>query len=163
MVIIVMGVAGAGKTTVGTALAEALGWRFVDGDHLHPAANVEKMRRGEPLTDADREPWLVAVRAVIADSLARGESHVIACSALKAAYRARLAGGDARVAFVHLETPRPVLAERLSARTGHFAGPSLLESQLASLEAPAAGDALVVDGTRPPAVLVTEIRRALAV
>jgi gluconokinase len=162
MVIIVMGVAGAGKTTVGSALADALGWRFVDADDLHPPANVEKMRRGDPLTDTDREPWLDAIRAVITRASRSDESMVIACSALKASYRARLTDDDAGVRFVHLETPRPVLVERLSTRIGHFAGPSLLDSQLASLEVPT-DDALVVDGTHPPAAIVTEILRALAI
>lgn len=162
MVIIVMGVAGAGKTTVGSALALALGWRFVDADDLHPAANVERMRRGEPLTDTDREPWLDAIRVVIADSLARGESQVIACSALKAAYRTRLVAGAAGVAFVYLQAPRAVLADRLARRTGHFAGPGLIDSQLATLEPPAE-NALVLDGSKRPAALVDEIRRALDV
>jgi gluconokinase len=161
MIIIVMGVAGVGKTTVGAGLAEALGWRLVDADDLHPPANVEKMRHGQPLSDADREPWLAAVGAVIARALGAGESLVVACSALKAAYRLRLGGNDPRVRFVHLQAPRTVLAARLAARTGHFAGASLLDSQLADLETPPAGDALVVDGTWPPARLVTEIRRAL--
>lgn len=160
MVIIVMGVAGAGKTTVGTALADALGWGFLDADDLHPPANVRKMARGEPLTDADREPWLEALRAAIAAALARGESRVVACSALKAAYRTRLRGNEANVVFVHLDAPRAVLAQRLAHRAGHFAGPDLLGSQLATLEPPEDA-AVIANASAPPAAVVEQIRRAL--
>jgi gluconokinase len=171
MVIIVMGVAGSGKTTVGVALARALGWRLIDADDLHPATNIAKMSRGEPLSDLDREPWLDAVRTAIVGAQQGGESVVIACSALKRRYRSRLIGEpDARmtretsqragVLFVYLQVPREVLAERLAARRNHFAGPDLLSSQLAALEEPA-GEALVVDASQPPAAVVAAIRREL--
>ncbi|MCP3136236.1 gluconokinase [Pyxidicoccus xibeiensis] len=159
MVVIVMGVSGAGKTTVGRALAEALGWRFVDADDLHPKANVEKMAAGVPLTDEDRWPWLAAIRQVMADALARGEDLVLANSALKKAYRDRLAVDPERVRFVYLDAPREVLAHRLSQRQGHFMPPSLLDSQLATLEPPL--HALIVDVTPPPPEVVKAIRRGL--
>jgi gluconokinase len=155
MVIVILGVAGAGKTTVGTALAGTLGWRFVDADDLHPPANVEKMGRGEPLTDADREPWLAAVRDVIVRALQEEDAVVIACSALKARYRAQLAGGDPRVRFVHLDVSRSLLEERLGRRRDHFATETLLDSQLATLEVPT--DAVVLDGAQAPRALVEEI------
>lgn len=160
--IVVMGVAGAGKTTVGRALAAALGRAFHDADDFHPPANVERMRRGIPLTDADRAPWLAALRELIAASRARGEAMVLACSALRAAYRVALvppgAPADA-VHFVHLEVP-PALAERrLAERPGHFMPPSLVTSQFATLEPP--DDALRVDAAREVEKLVREIRGAL--
>jgi gluconokinase len=161
MVIIVMGVSGAGKTTVGEALAGALGWRFLDGDHLHPPANVAKMARGDGLTDADRQPWLAAIRAAIVDAHARGESLVVACSALKARYRRQLAGAEADVVFVHLDAAGGLLAGRLARRRGHFAGPALLASQIDALEPPSPAEALIVEADRSPEALVTEIRRRL--
>ena len=151
-----MGVSGAGKTTIGRRLARAFACPFLDADDLHVPASVAKMQRGEALSDADREPWLDAIRARIAGALARSESLVVACSALKHRYRERLAGGDARVVFVHLEAPPEVLMARLASRKGHFAGPSLLDSQLATLEDPS-GDALVVDATPTPEVIVADI------
>ena len=162
MTIIVMGVTGAGKTTIGTALAGELGWRFIDGDDLHPAVNVAKMARNEPLTDADRAPWLDAIHAAIVDAQSCGVSLVVSCSALKESYRRRLAADDADVAFVFLKVSRAVLEERLAARTGHFAGPGLLASQLASFEEPGA-DALVVDAEQPVARVVRDIRAALRI
>jgi len=160
MVLIVMGVSGAGKTTIGKALASALGWTFVDADDLHPASNIAKMARNEPLTDADRDPWLARVRDVIAGSLAAEASLVVACSALKARYRARLAADDPRVRFVYLNASEEVLARRLADRPRHFAGPGLLASQLASLEEPR--DATVVDADGSPAAIVDEIKRRLS-
>ena len=154
--VIVMGVSGAGKTTIGQALARRLSWPFLDADDLHSAANVAKMKRGEPLTDDDRGPWLDAVRARIADALGGNTSIVVACSALKHSYRDHLADGDPRVVFVHLDAPRDVLAARLASRRGHFAAPSLLDSQLASLEPPG-HDAIVVDASPPPDGIVAGI------
>jgi gluconokinase len=155
-VIIVMGVAGSGKTTVGVALAAALGWRFVDADEHHAPDSVAKMARGEPLTDADRWPWLDRLRAIIAASLAADERLVVACSALKAAYRARLVGGDAqRIRFVHLTGTPELLRARLAARAGHFMKPGMLASQLAALEPP--DDALTVDVGRPLEALVADL------
>jgi gluconokinase len=139
----VCGVSGSGKTTVGQALAARLGWEFTDGDDLHPPANVGKMRAGIPLTDEDRRPWLDAVGAV----LARG-ARVVACSALRRAYRDRLRAAAPDAAFVMLDAPREVLAERMAERRGHFMPVALLDSQVATLERPTADeDVLSVDAT----------------
>lgn len=161
VVIILMGVAGAGKTTIGQALARALGWRFLEGDNFHPPENVARMRAGIPLTDEDRAPWLVKLRELVTDTLARGEDAVLACSALKQRYRELLTVDPARVRWVFLWAPREVIAERLSRRTGHFMPPSLLDSQLATLEAPR--DALQVDVTPGPDEVVAAIRSKLGV
>lgn len=161
VVIILMGVAGAGKTTLGKRLAQALGWRFVEGDELHPPANVAKMAAGTPLTDEDRAPWLERLREVILDTLARGEDAVVACSALKQRYRRLLTVDPARVRWVYLWAPREVIASRLAQRTGHFMPPSLLDSQFAALEAP--GEALQVDVTPGPDEVVATIRERLGV
>jgi gluconokinase len=129
-----MGVSGSGKTTVGEALASALGWRFVEGDSFHPEANVAKMSAGIPLDDADRRPWLEALAVEIGKDDAAGRSSVIGCSALKRTYRDILRGGAPRVRFLHVHGDREVLAERVSDRPGHFFPPELLDSQLATLE-----------------------------
>jgi gluconokinase len=159
--IVVMGVAGAGKSTVGRKLAAALGWPFYEADELHPPANVERMRRGEPLTDADREPWLAKLERLIHTLVAKGTSAVLACSALRETYRARLrsAGGEGRVEFVYLRLDPPLASQRLRERRGHFMSPSLVESQFAILEEPV--NAITVDASRPPEVLSQEIRVAL--
>lgn len=153
-----MGVAGAGKTTVGALLAGELGWPFVDADDLHPAASIEKMRRGEPLTDADRGPWLDGLAALIAGCLARGERAVLACSALRVSYRERLSGGRPEVAFVLLDVAPELLADRLARRRGHFAGPALLASQLATLEREGV---VAVAASGPPAEVAAGIRQRL--
>jgi gluconokinase len=161
-VIVVMGVAGAGKTVVGRALAAALGWQFIEGDDFHSAANVDKMSHGIPLTDADRAPWLQALCDAIAKAIGAHEHVVVACSALKQAYRDALVPNAApagSVRFVFLDVAVAILFQRLAARTHHFAGPALLESQLATLERPR--DALAVDGTRPPAEIVRMIRERI--
>ena len=138
MVVVVMGVAGSGKTTVGSALAVARGWRFVDADDVHAPASVAKMARGEALTDADRAPWLARLRALIVDALAQNTPLVLACSALKAAYREALVDGDgARTRVVHLAATPALLRHRLEARPGHYMKATMLEGQLATLEAPA--------------------------
>lgn len=163
-VIIVMGVAGAGKTLIGNALARALEWPFYDADDFHSRANVEKMRRGQGLTDEDRGPWLAAMRDLITGILERGERGVLACSALKQSYRSALVPEDApegTVRFVYLRVSEQVLRERLAARKHHFAPPTLLPSQLQTLEEPA--DALWEDGTRPPDEIVRSIRAALSI
>jgi gluconokinase len=133
---VVMGVAGSGKSTVGAALARALGAEFVEGDAYHPPENVERMARGIPLTDADRAGWLRALAARLGEARRAGTGLVVACSALRRAYRdvLRAEAPDARFVFLH--GPREVIAERLTSRRGHFMPPSLLDSQLATLEAP---------------------------
>lgn len=168
MVIVVMGPAGAGKTTVGRALATALGWPFHEGDAFHPPANVERMRAGIPLDDADRAPWLAALAALVARTVAAGDSAVLACSALKREYRRTLVppSAAADVRFVYLRAQPAVLAARLAGRPAHFFAPGLLPSQLAALEEPAGAEpapSLTVDGTDDPAVIVQEIRAALGV
>jgi gluconokinase len=161
MVIVVMGVTGAGKTTVGQRLAKSLGWRFHDADDFHPPANKAKMNAGIPLTDDDRWPWLRALRAVIEQALADGSSAVVTCSALKRAYRDVLSGGLDGVHYVHLTGDMRVLAARLASRRGHFMNPALLESQIATLEAPA--DALAVDVALGPSEQVAFIRSSLGI
>jgi gluconokinase len=156
MIIVVMGVSGAGKTTVGTALASALGWPFVEADDLHTPEHIEKMRRGDPLDDADRGPWLQAVAARMRDL----KDGVVACSALRARYRATLRVRD-DVHFVFLDVPRPVLGRRLAHRKGHYMPPSLLPSQLGTLERP--DDAVVIEGDPPVAAAVAQVRTALGV
>ncbi len=159
MVIIVMGVAGSGKTTVGEQLAERLGWPYHEGDTYHPEANVAKMSQGHGLTDEDRGPWLQALREMIEEEDREGRSAVLACSALKRAYRRRLRPEDVDVRFVYLKAARPLLHERLFARKGHYAGADLLESQFAALEEP--DDALTLSAELPPGTLVDRIIEGL--
>ena len=159
-VIVLMGVAGAGKTTVGRALAAELGWRFVDADGLHPPSNVRKMSAGVPLGEADRVPWLAAVYAAIVRALDRREPAVVACSALKARYRFALRGELRGVRIVYLRVLASVLRERLRSRPAHFAGVELLESQLQALEEPEhEEDVVTLDGTLPPPELIGAMRR----
>jgi len=155
VIVLLMGVSGAGKTTVGTMLASQLGWEFADADDYHPAANVEKMRNGVPLTDADREPWLERLRALIVAWIASGKSAVLACSALKEAYRDRLMVG-AEVRVVYLKADRELLRERLLLRRGHYMKEGMLESQIETLEEPA--DAIVLDARSSVEDVVREIR-----
>ena len=164
-VVVIMGVAGAGKTTVGRTLADTLHWPFYDADDFHSADNVARMRAGTPLTDADRAPWLEALNRRIADTLHAGSSAVLACSALRRIYRAALvpvgAAPDA-VRFVHLRTAQDVLSRRLARRRAHYATVSLLPSQLATLEEPGEDErALILDGARSAPELVAEIMRSL--
>jgi len=160
--VVVMGVSGSGKTTVGQALAERLGWAFVDADDLHPPENRAKMASGEGLTDADRGPWLDRVRATIEAHIAAGEPVVVACSALKRAYRERVGSGEPDVAFVWLDVTEAVLRERLAERDGHFAGADLLPSQLEAFEPPAPHEAARVLARDTPAATAEAARAALA-
>ncbi|WP_334319580.1 gluconokinase, GntK/IdnK-type [Termitidicoccus mucosus] len=166
-IVVLTGVAGCGKTTVGRALADALGWYFEDADAFHSPASIAKMSAGIPLDDADREPWLAAIRARIAECLRDGESTVFACSALRAAYRAALvpAGPSdetrARVRFVFLKGEPGLLRRRLLARRDHFMKTDMLDSQFAALEEPAPGEADIIDAARTVAEITAEIRLRL--
>ena len=154
MIAVLMGVTGTGKTTVAQALVKRTGWEFAEGDDYHSEANKAKMHAGVPLSDTDRAPWLRALHEVLAGWVSAGKSGVMTCSALKAAYRDTLTAGlpaDA-VRFVLLEAPKQVLEERLEHRTGHYMNPALLDSQLATLEAPANALHISVTGTPDEAV-----------
>jgi gluconokinase len=148
VIVIVAGVSGSGKSTVGALLAGRLGWPFTDGDMLHPEANIAKMERGEPLTDADRIPWLRAIGACMDERIAAGESALIACSALKRAYRDLLLSGRPAARIALLTIGKDTAAHRLAGRHGHFFDPDLLDSQFADLELP---------GTDEPAVVVVPV------
>jgi gluconokinase len=159
-ILVVMGVAGTGKSTVAGLLAERLNWEFQEGDALHPPANVAKMSAGLPLTDEDRWPWLDAIGAWIKEKTKRGEPGILTCSALKRSYRDRLRGPN--VIFVFLNGPREVIAARMARRADHFMPPALLNSQLATLEPPTADEnVLAVDLGTTPADEVAEVLHAL--
>jgi gluconokinase len=159
MIVIIMGVVGAGKTTVGSLLAQQLHWEFADADDFHPHSNIEKIRRGIPLTDADREPWLDRMSQAVGGWIKARKNVVLACSALKRKYRQELVLGP-EVRFVYLKGSAPLIATRLHARQGHFAGESILASQMADLEEPEM--AVVADITRTPTQIVEDIRKQLA-
>jgi gluconokinase len=161
MIIILMGVSGSGKTTIGARLAQVLGWPFYDGDQFHSPANVAKMQQGMPLTDEDRWPWLQALRAHIETCIHQGVSVVLACSALKQAYREYLIIDEAAVKLVYLKGDYDLIYERLAQRQGHFMPPGLLASQFAALEEPEQG--VVVDIVHPPETIVALIREQLGV
>jgi gluconokinase len=161
MIVVVMGVTGSGKTVVGQRLAAALGAEFIDGDDYHPPENVAKMRAGTPLTDADRWPWLARLNGVLRERAAGGGSAILACSALKAAYREVLLEDLPDARLVHLRGALPLIAARLAARRGHYMNPALLDSQFATLEAPA--DAIAVDVSDTPEAIVAAVRRELGV
>lgn len=158
MIVIVMGVVGSGKTTVGRLLAQQLGREFADADDFHPPVNIEKIRHGLPLGDEDRQPWLDRLREAILGWIARGRNVVLACSALKRAYRKTLDAGP-EVRFVFLKGSATLIAERLRLRHGHFAGEQILASQLSDLEEPEG--ALTVDIAPTPAQIVDNIRQGL--
>jgi len=163
MIMLLMGVSGCGKTTVGEQLAERLGWPYQEGDALHPPANVAKMAGGTPLSDADRLPWLTAVADWIDARQAAGESGVVSCSALKRAYRQLLIDDRPDVRLVYLQGSRAQLAERLAARTGHYMPAGLLDSQLATLEEPTAAEQpLVVAIDQSVEAIVANIMKAVS-
>ena len=158
VIVIVMGTTGSGKTTIGALLAKRLGWEFVDADDFHPAANVEKMKHGIPLTDEDREPWLKVLHDKIVEWSTEKRSVVLACSALKQSYRDELhASSD--VKFVYLKGSYELFSRRVLARKGHFAKQDLLASQFATLEEPS--DAVTVDASPAPEQIVGEVRTRL--
>ena len=162
MIVVVMGVAGAGKSTVGGALADRLGFALAEGDDFHPPANVAKMSRREPLDDADRWPWLDRMAAAIEAWTAEGRDVVLTCSALKRAYRDRLIGRRPGVRLVYLRGAKELIGRRLAGRRGHFMPAALLDSQFDALEAPAPDEApIVVEVTEPVDRLVLTITRAL--
>jgi len=161
-VLVLMGVSGSGKSTLAKPLAARLGWPFQEGDALHPAANIAKMKSGVPLTDADRWPWLAAIGAWIDGQAAKGEPGIVTCSALKRAYRDRLREGRPFVRIVYLRGSRALIGARVAARTGHFMPPSLLDSQFADLQPPGPDeDPIVVDVDQPLAAQVQRIVDAL--
>jgi gluconokinase len=159
VVIVLMGVSGVGKTTVGTRLAAALGWRFRDADDFHAPESIAKMATGIPLTDEDRWPWLARLREVIRSALESGEDVVLACSALRKVYRERLSVDPTRERWVYLWAPREVIARRLAERRGHYMPPTLLGSQLATLELPEG--VLKVDVSAGPDAVVATLLREL--
>jgi gluconokinase len=161
-VIVLMGVSGSGKSTVGTLLAEHLGCPYAEADDFHPAANIDKMTAGLALDDADRIPWLDAIGRWLDDRLADGAPGVVTCSALKRAYRDQLQGGRPGVRLVLLHGSPELLAERLAARQGHFMKGTMLAGQLAALEPPVPEEQVItVDVTPPPAQIVAAIAAAL--
>ncbi|QCB95438.1 gluconokinase [Cellulomonas shaoxiangyii] len=157
-----MGVAGSGKTTLATVLRERLGWPYAEADEFHPPANIARMTGGTPLDDADRWPWLEGIRDWLTEQARAGHPSIVACSALKRSYRDVLRSAEGRVRFVHLTAPRELLARRMSGRSGHFMPPTLLPSQLATLEPLAEeeqGVTIVVDV--PPDAVADRAIRAL--
>ncbi|KVL35643.1 gluconokinase [Burkholderia sp. MSMB1835] len=157
MILIAMGVSGAGKSLIGEMLAERLSCSYTDGDAFHSAANKEKMHHGIPLTDEDRWPWLRTIRAAIEDKQRAGETAVFTCSSLKRSYRDVLRGADTDVRFVYLKGSFEVLQERLKSRTGHFFDPSLLKSQLDTLEEPGPDEAIEVSIELTPEQIVDQV------
>ena len=157
MILIAMGVSGAGKSRIGEMLAERLSCSYTDGDAFHSAANKEKMHHGIPLTDDDRWPWLRTIRAAIEEKQRAGETAVFTCSSLKRSYRDVLRGTDTDVRFVYLKGSFEVLQERLKSRTGHFFDPSLLKSQLDTLEEPGPDEAIEVSIELTPEQIVDQV------
>jgi len=161
MIVVLFGVAGSGKTTIGHLLAEELGWNFYDADEFHPASNLEKMGQGIALTDADRWPWLETLRELLKERIARKENLILACSALKEEYRDYLRISD-EIKWIFLKGEYGLVADRFEQRRGHFMNSNLLRSQFETLEEPKR-DALVVDVDATPERIVQIIRRQLQV
>ena len=159
MIIVITGVTGSGKTTIGKLLAAELHWKFYEGDDFHPLVNIEKLRRGVALDDQDRLPWLLAIRDTIRAAIDRGENAVIACSALKESYR-RMLRISPEVILIHLEANPELIENRLKHRTGHFMNPALVQSQFETLEEPQA--ALQIDAGLTPGEIVASIRARLS-
>lgn len=158
MIIVVMGVAGSGKSTIGSMLARRLDWEFADADSFHPAANVEKMSRGMPLSDEDRGPWLAAIADWMARLGREGRHGIVACSALKRSYRRLLVANQPDARIVYLKGERELIAARMAARSGHFMPVGLLESQFRTLEEPGPDEnPLVVSIAAPPQDMVDAI------
>ena len=154
-VLVLMGVTGSGKTTIGHLLSEDAGWKYLDADEFHTAANVEKMRRGVPLSDADREPWLLRLRELICKCLETKQSAVLACSALRESYR-KILLVDGRVQLVYLKGNSELIRNRIITRSGHYMNPDLLESQFQTLEEPV--DCFSIDVSIPPHQIVRTIK-----
>ena len=161
MIIVLMGVTGSGKTTVGKLLAADLGWSYFDADDFHSEQNIEKMKSGMPLNDADRTPWLESLRELIRDCLTRDENAVLACSALKESYRREFLLLDERVKLVYLKGDYQMIRDRLAQRRGHYMDPNLLESQFETLEEPK--ECLRIDASSDPTVIVNIIRNDLGI
>lgn len=160
MVIVLMGVSASGKTTIGVQLSEELGWKFYDGDDYHTPANIQKMSEGEPLTDADRQPWLESLRALVLRCLEDEEDAVLACSALKRSYRDLLLI-DERVKLIYLKGSYSLIKERMEKRERHFMKSKMLDSQFKALEEPDSQAA--IDISQPPPEVIQEIRRRLGI
>lgn len=161
MVIVLMGVTGSGKTTVGQMLARELGWLFYDADDFHPEENVAKMRSGIPLNDDDRRPWLQTLANLIHSGWENQHNMVLACSALKRAYRRMLSHDLEPVKFVYLNGSLDLIKERLEARTGHYMNPKLLESQFDALEEPNPDEAIAIEVAPAPEEIVALLRSKL--
>jgi gluconokinase len=161
MIVVVMGVSGSGKSTVGRLLAKRLGWTFCEGDELHSAGNIEKMAMGISLTDEDRQPWLARIKKTIDTCSRTGCDAVVACSALRSRYRSFLTAGTTDIRFVYLKGGASLIRERMSSRESHYMKAGMLDSQLASLEEP--DDAIVADIRRSPHDIVSHIARELGI
>ena len=159
MIVVIMGVSGSGKSTVGRLLARRLGWKFYEGDEFHSANNIAKMSKGISLTDEDRQPWLESLRMVIEACVKDGIDAVLACSALRARYRTFLAAGTPDIRFVYLKGDVSIIRERMSSRPTHYMKADMLDSQVASLEEP--DDAVVGDIRRSPREIVSRVAREL--
>ncbi|MBE9006907.1 gluconokinase [Fortiea sp. LEGE XX443] len=163
MIVILMGVAGSGKTTIGQALAATIEWEFCDADWFHSTTAKEKMNRGEPLTDVDRQPWLQSLQTAIAQWLQEKKNVILACSTLKASYRQILCNNDPQVKLVYLQGSYELIEQRLRDRLGHFMNANLLQSQFDTLEVPTAGEAIYIDISQDLEAIVQEIRNFLRV